>query len=311
MNETSATSVNTDVLDSALSGINLDVTANAHIVRSTSSASLETIFQCGGAGFVGSFVNSAVSLASAGEVRLYDNAIADANLLAVSKAPSLDSRLITASPCFFNDGLIVQAKADGASAIDVYLWLIAGKPIANTTLVSSKMTYINANAATTNYGSGGNAECRYAVGQNKRILLEFDLTSLPIGFEASAATLTLFASNTATPANDIDIYKVLKSWTEAGATWNTRDGSTAWSTAGLGAGTDKSATPDLSVDLGTYGIETPIEIDLTDIVNEWLSGSVDNNGLIFEFATLNGANSFIPYSDDAAANLRPTLVIVP
>jgi len=311
MNETNATSTNASVVNAAISGINLDASAHAHVRRSTNSSTLETIFETGGAGFVGSMVHATVSLSSAGEIRFYDNAIADSNLLAVADIEPGKGKMVCGSPCFFSDNLIVQAKSDGAFNVDAHIWIVAGQPVANTSLTADKMTYINGNAATSNFGTLTAAECRYAVGQNKRVLLDFNLASLPVGFAPSVATLSLFASNTATPSNDVKIFKILKPWTELGVTWNTRDGSIAWSTAGLGAGTDKSAAADLSIDLGTYTSGTQIDIDLLAIVTDWLSGAVLNYGLILQFDTLAGANSFIPNTDDASAALRPTLLIQP
>lgn len=311
MSATEQSQQDTALLNGVESGINLDTTANGHVRTSNTDNTLTTVFQAGGAGFIGVQAFGDSSLGSDGEVRVYDGSVADANLIAKANVPAGEGKVICANPAFFSDGVIVQAKADGTNPIECHIYVIAGKPVTNPSIIADKVTYINGNAATTNYGGIGNAECRNAIGQNKRILLEFNLTSVPFGLEISSATMTLTVSSNSDPANEVKISKVLKSWTEGGVNWNTRDGAAAWSTAGLGAGTDKSAAPDLSVATGALAPDESVEIDVTDIVQDWLDGTSENHGLILEFDTLAGANSFIIHSDDAGTEAyKPVLNIV-
>ena len=64
-----------------------------------------------------------------------------------------------------------------------------------------------------------------------KYLLRFDLSALPAGAVINSATLELTV-NRVWAGGTVAARRVTESWTETGATWNSRDGVTAWTTAG-------------------------------------------------------------------------------
>lgn len=110
-------------------------------------------------------------------------------------------------------------------------------------------TWLNSSAATTNYGSNTTMESRQA---DKHVIIKFDLSSIPGAATITAASLTL-TSNFLSPAVEVvsTVHAILAAnsgWTEAGATWNTIEGSTAWAGA---AGCTTSGTDYNGTSMGT------------------------------------------------------------
>jgi hypothetical protein len=109
-----------------------------------------------------------------------------------------------------------------------------GAPV-TVTLDVVKDTYINSAAGPpdlriVNYGTADNMSMGGDNGQpgwTRISLLEFDLSGIPSGATVTSATLKVWCNNDNRGGN-VSVQKVLQSWTETGATWNTRDGSTAW-----------------------------------------------------------------------------------
>ena len=112
-------------------------------------------------------------------------------------------------------------------------------------------TYIDEVNPAVNYG--GNAQFRVqwtAIGQNLDILMKWDLSTIPPGSTIEIATLYLYLESEVGGAGGIPSYGITRilsgnsDWTEAGCTWNTKDGANAWA-GGAGcvvAGTDLALT---------------------------------------------------------------------
>ena len=108
-------------------------------------------------------------------------------------------------------------------------------------------TYINENVPAGNYAGTVELIVGYdAAGNNWDTLMTWDLSSIPQGSTIEIATLYLMPFVNFSPTN-ISIRRILPGnvgWTEAGATWNTRNGVAAWE-GGAGCeilGTDISNT---------------------------------------------------------------------
>ncbi|MBI5001016.1 MAG: tandem-95 repeat protein [Euryarchaeota archaeon] len=115
-----------------------------------------------------------------------------------------------------------------------------------------------------------------------KTLLQFDLSSIPPGSRVTAATLGLYQSSQLNTAGvTVGVYRLTRSWTEGtgtytstgdGATWNTYNGVSAWTTPGG----DYAATQYASVVQTTSGWYT---FDVRQLFDEWTYGTYANFGL--------------------------------
>ncbi len=137
---------------------------------------------------------------------------------------------------------------------------LAGLPFATVATLPNPTsagvdTYLRAGARTSNFGTDTVLYVKFtADGADRASLIRFDYTGLS-GVTAATLTLTLTAAPTANA--NIALYKILvanSGWTEAGATWNTKDGTNNWASGQNGctvSGTDFDATA-----IGSFAIAT-------------------------------------------------------
>jgi len=142
-------------------------------------------------------------------------------------------------------------------------------------------TTLNEGVAIQNNGGSEDFSTEASTGNNHHGLVRFDLTSVPAGTLVVAAQLRLGRYDTGDEVTGVvSIRRVTESWVEgtsngtpgSGATWNSRDGVTAWSTAG---GTTSvllaSATPTMA--------ETTFMLS-TVVVQEWIDTPSSNHGML-------------------------------
>lgn len=128
-----------------------------------------------------------------------------------------------------------------------------------------------------------------------RGLMKFNLDTVPANAAIVHAKLHLFlygSCDLANRAHTVSVYSVLDPWAEETVTWNTQP------TMGslLGSGTVQSRS------YGWYSI------DVTNLVKQWVSGALPNNGLLLrgpessdnqsamlEFLTRNAPAAYVPY----------------
>lgn len=115
---------------------------------------------------------------------------------------------------------------------------IAFSQLNTVTFTPSKDAWIKSSTATTNYGSDTLMNAGYStVGPTTiRILLEFDLSSIPKDAIITEATLTL-SRNSGLSSNDQYLYKNTSSWSESTVTWNTAPTYNATDTISVTGGT--------------------------------------------------------------------------
>lgn len=161
--------------------------------------------------------------------------------------------------------------------------------------------------------------------QKIRGLLQFDISSLPVGATLTAATLTLYLESVfnATSVN-IEARRGLTQWYEGakngaapdvgqdGSNWNYRNanGNVAWAGgAGGGSGSDWSAS--ITSQNAITNVTGAYNWDVLTDVNAWYGGTATNYGHWFRSsgeANLNTVKLFTS-SDGATAGNRPKLVI--
>ena len=176
--------------------------------------------------------------------------------------------------------------------------------------------FIRANDPDTNFGTltiGYIGEDFVDTGEVNRLLIKWDLSTIPANAVVNSAILSLYVTaDRSSNARTLRAYRVLRAWTEEGSTWNKYDGSNAWGTAGCGnTTTDREAT-----DIGNTtqpaspNVGDEIAITLTaSKVQEWISGVLTNNGLLLKVDTETDDSIQYAMHEHATAGYRPKLVI--
>jgi hypothetical protein len=129
-------------------------------------------------------------------------------------------------------------------------------------------TYSSSSSSTTNYGASDTLQ----VSSGSKTFLQFELTTLPPGAAVSKATLRLFV-DAVTTAGAFDVYQVNNTWQEGTLTYK--------NLPAIGG----SATGGNPVSVATTSVNQFLIIDITPLVQDWMNGSVPNDGIVLE---LNG-----------------------
>ena len=141
-------------------------------------------------------------------------------------------------------------------------------------------TYIRSDSTAGNEGADPVIHCKENSYSSRRVLLRFDLTSIPQHMLVSEATLDLYLTY-CYPARDwtISVYPMSRAWDEGGATWTDTGLGATWAVAGAGGdGVDRDdARVMVSGGDSSTGIKT---VDITDLVNAWVQHPEMNNGLL-------------------------------
>ena len=143
-----------------------------------------------------------------------------------------------------------------------------------------------------------------------RALLAFDLGRVPAGSMVTNARLELYNTNTQNQGN-IHIHRLTAPWVEGscqgsgctadGATWDSTDGVTSWSTLGG----DYINTPISTSSL--LATNTWYSWNITELAQDWADGTNPNYGILL--ASDPGADGEFASSDHANVNWHPRLII--
>jgi RHS repeat-associated protein len=146
-------------------------------------------------------------------------------------------------------------------------------------------------------------------------LLKFNLSSIPLAANVFDAKLGLYVQSKSTSTSKpIGVYRVTKPWT-TGATWESYDGTHAWTTAGgdynnPSENSDASVNPSVGASTG-WSYWYP-----TKMVQEWVNGTnapagegAENNGLIVKDETDNTINNVLTFSSIRASSNQPFLEV--
>jgi Domain of unknown function (DUF5050) len=221
-------------------------------------------------------------------------------------AENTGKRIQRANPDGSNKVAIVSSGLTSPRSVSLVNTSLIGKNRARTLIPVADVDIYEGDPSTP-YGKPPNEKeivaGRDSNGKQDKILIKFDLSSLPTGATITSATLRLNLINTlplgSTASYNIGLYKIIKSWLETTATWSN------FSSGGNYDSTRQAVT---SVALGTKGFKewtVPVAV-----INGWISTPSSNYGLalVYESSTKGPDYQFASKENMTVAN-RPQLVI--
>jgi hypothetical protein len=146
--------------------------------------------------------------------------------------------------------------------------------------------------------------------ENAKVLLRFDLSSIPANAVIISATLSVYNYSHQASANGgtLSIHRVDKQWVEWQATWNVYSSGNAWTAAGMQAGTDYVSSPANSITIDT-STNVWRSFDVTAQIQQWVSGAAQNNGFVVRSPTYGVKPNFYSSGYLLDPTLRPKLSI--
>jgi hypothetical protein len=151
----------------------------------------------------------------------------------------------------------------------------------------------------------------FRVGEKQQwaTLLRFDLSSIPSNAIVTHATLEIYATGWSGTDVGIDAYTVLRSTTLSQATWNRAQSGNLWAVAGCeNTSTDRRATAESGI--MTSGFGKWYIFPVTPAIQEWVSGTLANNGFLLRAPWTKYAYSIgFASSEYSDTTIRPRLVV--
>jgi hypothetical protein len=167
---------------------------------------------------------------------------------------------------------------------------------------------------TNNFGALNTLEANiYTVGAQRDSLIKFTgLSNITGPVTVTAATLKLHVYEVGgTGTITVNIYRCVRAWIEAQATWNVYTTGNSWGTAGcLSDVTDR-----ISPASATIGLAETIQYytsgDLSADVQGWINGSFTNNGWLLARSDAGGDSRYrsVAASEYVTTTLRPYLTV--
>jgi hypothetical protein len=184
------------------------------------------------------------------------------------------------------------------------------------TLFATKDTWINNSAVTHNGGNCNFLRLRSSTSGNDlaRILVQFDLSSIPANATITEAKLILSRTNVTGTGANWAVHRLTNSWDEGGncqadgaASWNQRVSGINWSTPGG----DFIATPEATNFLDLTFVIRTVDLPLS-LIQGWRSGTIPNHGLLLKWENETAINNtFTFYTRDEFDPLtKPRLFII-
>jgi RHS repeat-associated protein len=148
---------------------------------------------------------------------------------------------------------------------------------------------IESDTPTTSYCSSNSLIVGYdarSPAHDHRSLVQFDVSAVPRDAVVLNATLELYlGSRTTTNLKQVGAYPVVRPWTN-GVTWNSYDGTNAWTSPGASNSLDASTTADSVRTVGDT-LNDWVDWYPTKAVQGWVNGTLDNHGLLMRDVTPN------------------------
>lgn len=165
--------------------------------------------------------------------------------------------------------------------------------------------------------------------RQQRCILKWDLSSISNRATIAEATLRVrggWSLSPASPQGNVEVRRIVGNdpWTETTATWVNYDGANPWDQSGVGGPTDLSmnGTGDTlgTTVYGTIAIPTdtsntpiaPVDVDVADLVQSWVSGEFPNAGLAMSVADGFSGSSYWLHlvSSESDPEASPYLVVL-
>jgi len=177
-----------------------------------------------------------------------------------------------------------------------------------------------------NYGGAPVVDANFP-SPERRILLRFDVSSIPAGTTIQSAIMRLYCSTVTTPTNNpknVNAYYVTASWVEGtlngsgtanGATWRRRDGIVNWGSAG-GDYYTSWVVPGKEEASGSTPLPGAfrqgwVTFDITAAVQYWVdNGPSSNFGMLIRFPNTSSSDIVEFDSRESTSGLAPQLVVV-
>jgi YD repeat-containing protein len=181
---------------------------------------------------------------------------------------------------------------------------------ASTTINPSQDCPIESNHATESLCSSTSDKVGWDTVDTDNTLIQFNIKeALSPDANVLNAQFGMYLSGSSTSnAVSVSAYALLKPWTTS-ATWNTYDGTHAWTEAGAEkAGSDYTTTntvlnPSVVAPAG-WAHWYP-----TQIVQEWANGTLENHGLLLADTTQRRTNDALTFNSSKASSNKPYLTI--
>jgi RHS repeat-associated protein len=197
--------------------------------------------------------------------------------------------------------------------------MLASGPVAVDPTIEETGTQactLAAEAPTTSYCSSTSFQEGYeASHQEHHGLLKFNLSSVPVGAEVLNAKLGLYVQSHGTSSSKaVGVYRVEKPWTTS-ATWETYDGTHAWTTKGgdyanPASESDASVNPSVGSATGwSYWYPTRMVQEWVNTENAPAAQGYANDGLIVKDQTDNATANLLTLTSPSASSNKPYLEV--
>ncbi len=171
-----------------------------------------------------------------------------------------------------------QAKASQGRRLFILVGLVTLTALPSVAQAPpSADTFVSSTTPKVNYGPG----ISLLVGPGTTSYLQFNLSGFPANATISKATLRLYVDAVG-KGGSFDVYEVNSAWSENGLTYNTTPSPLR------GA----SATGSRPIAITAASMNQFVLIDITELAQGWLNGSIPNNGIAIALTTPAGVFSF-------------------
>jgi hypothetical protein len=178
------------------------------------------------------------------------------------------------------------------------------------TMVEAEDTEIHRYDADTNYAMYPRIEVGTYASEPRSGIVRFAV-NLPANVTIDSASLQLYEAGWSGPGANITVgaYGILRPVTVGEATWNEAQAGNPWAIPGCGD-TVLDRRPIAEFTLTTGNPQYWHAFDVTALVQEWVNGMTDNNGMLFKSEReAQGASVFFASNEYSDSSVHPRLVI--